>query len=140
MEMQDAQGPAAGFRHAINVRYGECDMQGVVFNANYLAYVDDVCDRWMAAALGREWNARFDAMVKKATLEWHSAASHGDTLDFALVVSRWGNSSFEVRVEAHVLGRRIVTVDVVYISVAPGTQAPTPVPVHIREALARAAG
>jgi acyl-CoA thioester hydrolase len=27
-------------RHAIRVRYHECDPQGVVFNANYLAYFD----------------------------------------------------------------------------------------------------
>ena len=29
------------------VRYGECDQQGVVFNAHYLAYVDDALDQWL---------------------------------------------------------------------------------------------
>ena len=28
----------------IRVRYGEVDQQGVVYNAHYLAYVDDVFD------------------------------------------------------------------------------------------------
>ena len=28
------------FRHRLRVRYHECDPQGVVFNANYLAYFD----------------------------------------------------------------------------------------------------
>jgi len=31
---------AEEFRHAIRVRYNECDPQGHVFNANYLAYFD----------------------------------------------------------------------------------------------------
>ena len=35
------------YRHALRVRYGECDMQQVVFNANYLAYIDDAIDTWM---------------------------------------------------------------------------------------------
>src|SRR2546423_12001503 len=30
------------FTHAIRVRYGECDPQGVVFNANWLGYFDVV--------------------------------------------------------------------------------------------------
>ncbi len=28
------------FRHLMRVRYSECDLQGVVFNAQYLAYSD----------------------------------------------------------------------------------------------------
>ena len=31
----------------IRVRYGEVDAQGVVFNAHYLAYLDDVSDTWL---------------------------------------------------------------------------------------------
>jgi acyl-CoA thioester hydrolase len=30
------------FSHELRVRYGECDAQGIVFNANFLAYVDVV--------------------------------------------------------------------------------------------------
>ena len=26
--------------HQLRVRYGECDAQGIVFNANYVAYFD----------------------------------------------------------------------------------------------------
>ena len=35
------------YRHSLRIRYGECDMQGVVFNANYMAYVDDAVDTWV---------------------------------------------------------------------------------------------
>ncbi len=33
---------APPFSHELRVRYGECDAQGIIFNANYLAYVDVV--------------------------------------------------------------------------------------------------
>jgi acyl-CoA thioesterase FadM len=60
--------------HRIRVRYGECDMQRVVFNANYLAYCDDAADWWFrslgALLEGGEW----DVMVKAATLTWHGGA------------------------------------------------------------------
>ncbi len=134
----DSAAPSGGFAHAITVRYGECDMQGVVFNPNYLVYADDVCDRWLIAALGREWSTSFDCVVKKASVEWHSAAKHGDTIQFVLDVTRWGSSSFDVRLNAIVEGRPIVTIDLVYVSVAPGTHTPTPVPVEVRRRLSSA--
>jgi len=31
---------SAPFVHELRVRYGECDPQGIVFNANYLLYFD----------------------------------------------------------------------------------------------------
>ena len=133
-------GATVGFRHSISVRYGECDMQGVVFNPNYLVYVDDVCDRWLIAALGPKWSEVFDCVVKKVTVEWHSAARHGETIDFALAPTRWGNSSFDVRVVARVGEREVISVDLVYVGVGPGTHAPTPIPAAVRTALAAAAG
>lgn len=110
-------------------------MQGVVFNPNYMVYVDDVCDRWLIAALGRDWNSRFDCVVKKATLEWHSAAHHGDEIEFALAVTRWGNTSFDVVVRATVSAEPVVIATLVYVSVAPGTHTPSPVPERIRRLL-----
>ena len=38
------------FVHPLRVRYGECDAQGVVFNAHYLAYFDNtITELWRAA-------------------------------------------------------------------------------------------
>jgi acyl-CoA thioester hydrolase len=140
MEMQHAEDSGTGFRHSMMVRYGECDMQGVVFNANYLAYADDVCDHWLFATIGRDWSERFDCVLKKASVEWRSAARHGDIIDFRLVVTRWGNTSFHVGVEGSVDGRPVASISLVYISVAPGSHEPVPVPAAIRDALSAAAG
>ena len=58
------------FTHNLRVRYSECDAQGVVFNANYLAYVDDAVDRWFATVLhGEGFGDSFDCMVKQATID-----------------------------------------------------------------------
>ena len=40
------------FRHRLRVRYSECDMQGVVFNANYLTYFDTAVTELWREAIG----------------------------------------------------------------------------------------
>ena len=44
-------GPAP-LRHRLRVRYGECDAQGVVFNAPYLAWFDVAMTELWRAAFG----------------------------------------------------------------------------------------
>ena len=80
------------YRHPVRIRYGECDMQKVVFNANYLAYIDDATDTWMRTALGEFETTGFDFMVKKVTIEWQSAARFGELLELELDVTRWGTT------------------------------------------------
>src|SRR5690606_13642628 len=53
------------FVHRVRVRYGEVDMQQVVFNAHYLAYCDDPADLWFQA-MGLDFgDGGWDVMVKK---------------------------------------------------------------------------
>ena len=61
------------FRHEIRVRYGEVDMQRHVFNAHYLAYVDDACDAWLRSALGDDYltSGALDIVLKRADITWH---------------------------------------------------------------------
>jgi len=121
-----------GARHEIHVRYGEVDLQRVVFNAHYLAYIDDAMDRWM-----RQLDADFEAlgwdfMLKRADLVWAGAAGLGDTVVIESRVTSWGRTSFTVR---HVLsadGRDVLTADVTYVGVEAGTTRPIPPPDAIR--------
>ena len=64
------------FWHDIRIRYGEVDMQGVVFNAHYLAYVDDCIDSWLRSIDAHFEQFGWDIMVKKATIEWLGTAGH----------------------------------------------------------------
>lgn len=125
------------FRHEIRVRYGEVDMQRHVFNAHYLAYVDDACDAWLRAALGDDYlgSGALDVVLKRADITWHGAAGHGDVLAIDVAVRRWGRTSFDVGFEGSVGERPVFSAVVTYVSVAPGTTEPTPVPEALRSAL-----
>jgi acyl-CoA thioester hydrolase len=106
-----------GYALQIRVRYAECDLQGVVFNANYLVYVDDVIERWLTTALP---TGDLDYMVKKATIEWSAPARRGDLLDLTASVSRWGRTSYDVEVRGEVSGTEIFTAVMTCINVGPG--------------------
>ena len=123
------------YRHLVRIRYGECDMQKVVFNANYLAYIDDATDTWFREALGPFEATGFDFMVKRVTVEWQSAARFGEVLSFDLDVTRWGTSSFDVGVVATVDDRAVLTASLVYVSTVPGQAAARPVPPEVRALL-----
>jgi acyl-CoA thioester hydrolase len=127
---------AEPFRHTLRVRYAEVDMQGHVFNAHYLTYVDDAAGAWMRDRLGDYQAAGFDMVLKSATLTWHSGAAYDDVLAIDLTVSRWGTSSFDVTFEGSVDERPVFSATVTYISVMPGTVTPTAPTQAVRAALA----
>jgi len=128
-----------GFTHRIRVRYADCDMQGVVFNPVYFTYVDDAMDQWLASVLEGDYLQQdFDYMVKKASIEWDSPARHRDVVELRPEVTRWGRSSFDVRMHMSVGDRTIGVAECVFISIKPGeheTPTPVPVPEKVRAAL-----
>lgn len=131
------------FVEHIRVRYNECDMQNVVFNANYWMYADDVVAQWLRYSVARHtgnadvsWSSLgFDFMLKTATGTWHKGATYGDVIDATCSVSRWGNTSFDVAVSMTVQGQAIFDCAITYVSVTPGTHTPVAVPEAIRAAL-----
>lgn len=123
------------FRHSIDIRYGECDQQRVVFNANYLAYVDDAMDHWMRSFAGPEWVGTWDVMLKVATVVWHGPASWPETLDVDCGVCRWGRTSFDVAYLISVDGRPVADVVITYVSVHAGTTETTEPPAAVVAAM-----
>lgn len=89
------------FVHELGVRYGECDPQGIVFNANYLLYFDVVFTELWRAAVG-PWQDMVergvDAVVAEATLEFRSPARFDDVL--------------ALRAHVRTLGRTAITTDI----------------------------
>ena len=135
------------FRDVIRVKYHECDMQNVVFNANYWVYADDLVAQWMRHAVAAENGSstpvgnvfadQFDFMLKKAEGTWHKGAAYGDMIDARCGIARWGNTSFDVSVALSVAGDPCFDAVITYVSVTPGTHTPCPVPAMIRTALER---
>ena len=113
---------SAAYRHTIPVRYAEVDMQQVVFNAHYLAYVDDAMSAWMRAT----------------GLQYTAEGTYGDTLQIDCSVVRWGNTSFDVRFDIKVREETIVEIVLTYVGVVPGTTTTMAVPEPFQSALSGA--
>ncbi len=123
----------ADFRHrmALRVRWAEVDRQGVVFNAHYLTFCD-VCITEYWRTLGMRYPDDFtplgiDLYVRKATLEYRSAAYYDDELEACGRVARVGNSSIGFTVEIY--RRRqyeavLVVAELVYVHVDAAARTP----------------
>lgn len=125
------------FRHSIEVRYPDCDMQRVVYNAHYLTYCDLAVSAWLAEVFG--WSASdddaFDWMLVKVVLEWRGSATFRDVIDIDLGVARWGTTSFDVSFSGTVAGRAVFDGTITYVCVEPGANGKIPVPVEMKERL-----
>lgn len=133
--------------HEVRVRYGECDMQKVVFNANYWVYCDDAVDHWVRKALAAELGVEsghveitdidFDFMLKSASGTWHKAVVFGETVHLHCSVSRWGNSSFDVLIDMKVGDESRFEATITYVSVGVHSREAATVPTVVRNALER---
>jgi acyl-CoA thioester hydrolase len=133
------------FVQEFRVRYNECDMQNVVFNANYFIYADDAVAQFvrqgLADELGKDIAAidlievGFDFMLKTTTATWHKGAKYTEIIHAACSVSRWGNTSFDVTVDMTVDGEQVFDCVITYVSVTPGAPQPVQVPDVVKRAL-----
>jgi acyl-CoA thioester hydrolase len=124
-----------GHHHEIPVRYGEVDLQQVIFNAHYLAYLDDAMDHWMRSLDTNFETFGWDLMVKRAELEWDGPAGLGDVLEIDSSVARWGTTSFDITHRVHVGERAVLHALIVYVGIEPGTNRPVAAPDLIRRHL-----
>ena len=126
------------FRHQLRVRYGECDPQGVVFNANYLAYFDVILSEFWREAFG-SYNAMLEAgadmVVAESRIRFLGPAVFEEELDFELRVARLGNTALGTLIEANVGGRPVVAGEMRHVFIEPATKQKRSMPDDIREAL-----
>jgi acyl-CoA thioester hydrolase len=84
------------FRHELRVRYAECDPQGVVFNAHYLAYFDTSINELIRAACG-SYQAMLDRgvdmVVAEAQLQFRAPARFEEQLTLEVAVAQLGTTS-----------------------------------------------
>lgn len=107
-----------------------------MFNAHYLAFVDDVMDRWMRGSeIAHLWVTEWDVMLKRAVVEWHSPARWPETLLVEPQVTRWGHTSFDARFGLRVGERPVADIDITYVSVSARTGVPVSTPEPVRSAL-----
>lgn len=128
------------FQHQLRVRYGECDQQGVAYNAHYMAYIDDATEVWVRglAPMGDYLQLGWDWMVVRSVIEWQSSARNGDLLDIAAAIVRYGDSSFDFGFVGTIAGRPVFKARSVCVSVAPVTLQKIATPGHVRALLGEA--
>lgn len=80
------------------VRYAEIDAQGVVFNANYLAYFDTAITEYIRAlpyqyGLGGDKAAGTDFHIVKATVEYKAPIRFDDEIEVGVRTVKLGRTS-----------------------------------------------
>lgn len=126
--------------HELRVRYGECDPQGIVFNANYLLYFDVAFTEMWRAAVG-PWQdmveGGYDAVVAEANLEFRSPARFDDVIRLRVGVERLGTSAITTRIDVVRGEELLVAGRLRHVVVATDTWRKTEMPAWIRDGLRR---
>ncbi|HET9101706.1 MAG TPA: thioesterase family protein [Solirubrobacteraceae bacterium] len=131
---------AEPFRHTLRVRYAECDMQGVVFNAHYLAYIDDtITELWRAAFGGYQTmlDRGVDIVVAEATQRFRGGAGFDERLVIEARVTHMGTTSLGTAYRVLRDDELLLEADLRHVWVTRGTAEKTPMPDWARDALGR---
>jgi acyl-CoA thioester hydrolase len=124
--------------HTLRVRYGESDLQGIVFNAHYLNYFDTSMTELWRAAYGRYQamlDRGIDIVLAEAQLRFRKPARFDDELELSVAVSHTGNTSIVTRHFARCGGDVVAEGDLRHVLVDLRTLAKTPIPDWAREGL-----
>ncbi|MFZ0042204.1 MAG: acyl-CoA thioesterase [Solirubrobacteraceae bacterium] len=128
------------FVHRFRVRYSECDQQGVVFNANYMAYLDDTTNELWRSTFG-SYQAMLergvDIVVAEVRMRFLGAARFEDELTVEAVIAHMGTTSMTLA--DRLLsddGKLLLEAEIRYVWVQRDSVGKTPIPDWARSRLA----
>jgi acyl-CoA thioester hydrolase len=124
--------------HRLRVRYGECDPQGIVFNANYFAYFDVVITELWRDVLGgyqAMMDRGIDIVVGAASATFSAAARFDDELALELVVAALGTTSMTTRIAVRRGEELCVEGEMRHVFVDLATLQKIPIPEDVRAGL-----
>lgn len=113
-------------------------MQGVVFNAHYLAYCDEnMTELWRVAfgGYGAMLDRGVDMVVAEAQLRFHAAASFDQELALEVGVRRMGTTSLLTRHRILHAENLLVSGELRHVIVDRATLEKTPIPEWMRSGL-----
>jgi acyl-CoA thioester hydrolase len=128
------------FVQELRVRYGECDPQGIVFNANYLLYLDVAFTELWRAAIGpwQEMVERgIDAVVADAHLSFRAPARFDDELRLCARVVRLGRTGITTEIDVMRGQELLVAGRLRHVCVSTETWRKTGLPDWVRDGLQR---
>jgi acyl-CoA thioester hydrolase len=127
------------FRHTIRVRYSECDLQGVVFNANYMTYLDEaMTELWRRHVPGgypAMVEAGVDMVVAEAGLRFLAPARFDDEIEVAVRVTRLGTTGLTTALTIERDGELLTDAELRHVFVTAGEGGKTPIPDMVRAGL-----
>ncbi|MGK3201968.1 acyl-CoA thioesterase [Amycolatopsis sp. MEPSY49] len=127
----------------LRVRYHECDGQGIVFNAHYLAYVDMCAFEAEKALFGshEEFLAhRTDVVVAEANLKFRAPARYDEELVVSQYLNHLGTTSLIFDFEIRRGETLIAAATLRYVFIDPETLRPEAPPDAVRKAYAALLG
>jgi acyl-CoA thioester hydrolase len=128
------------FEFRLRVRYGECDAQGVVFNARYGDYVDIAVNEYIRTLFGNYQNLLdqgLDIQVVSLTQNWQAPARFDEVLRVHIAPGRIGNTSFSLELAFSRLAddNPIADARITYVMVSPQHLSKRLVPDNLRSIL-----
>jgi acyl-CoA thioester hydrolase len=129
---------SAPFEHRLRVRYGECDPQGIVFNANYLLYFDVAYTEMWRAAIG-PWDQMaehgIDSVVAETNLRFRAPARFDDELELRCAIRDLGTTSVTTAIDVVRGDETLVEGWMRHVLVDRSTWAKTAIPDWVRTGL-----
>ena len=127
-------------RMPLRVRYHECDPQGIVFNAHYLAYADMASFECLKALFGTPTypgERGIDLVVAQSAVRYLAACRFDDELAVEVFVDRVGTTSLVLSFPMRRGQDPVAEVTNRYVWIDTQTLRPAPPPPDIRDAFAR---
>lgn len=124
--------------HRLRVRYGECDPQGWVFNANYLMFFDVAYTELWRDAFGAYsvmLERGVDLVVAEANLKYRAPARFDDELDVGLAFTRLGTTAITTAFDMKVGDRTAVEGEIRHVVIDAEKGGKTAMPGWLRAGL-----
>jgi acyl-CoA thioester hydrolase len=127
------------FRNRLRVRWAECDPQGVVFNPQYLSYLDTtITELWRSIYPGGYpgmLESGADMVLAEANLRFRGSARFDDEIDVEVVVARLGKTAMSTAMTVVRGSETLLEADLRHVFVATGGGGKIPIPDAVRSAL-----
>jgi acyl-CoA thioester hydrolase len=127
------------FRHRIRVRYNECDPQGHVFNANYLAYFDlAMTELWRdLGGYVAMTDDGVDMVVAEANIRYLASLGFDDEADLIVRSISLGNTSMTSELAIERGGEPVAEGTLRHVFVDRNGGGTSPIPAPVRAGLER---
>jgi acyl-CoA thioester hydrolase len=126
------------FTHSFRVRYGECDPQGIVFNANYVAFFDLAITELWREAFGSYAvmdERGIDMVVAELNVNFRSSARFDDLVTISAAIERLGTTSMTTRLWLHREEELLVEGWIRHVFIGTDGSGKTEIPDWLREGL-----